>query len=170
MNDPDTRPAADTLDQAAGLRRWAEQNKAHHSAVVHEVAPLPPPAPDRTLILFGPAQAASQAYKTLERWHQQGHQWIGHPARWRVLPVDNNHRDLQALTRQQPRWGLWIDSDLEAFRRAFQTLCQLSEQGGPDHVLALHAGFSRQGLLNNLREAAHRYLGIRLLLIHEISD
>ncbi|HEY0287219.1 MAG TPA: hypothetical protein VGC62_09455 [Pseudomonas sp.] len=170
MNDPDTRPAVETLDQAAGLRRWAEQNKAHPTATAHEVAPLSPPAPDRTLILFGPTQAAGPAHKTLERWHQQGHQWIGHPARWRMLPVDNNHRDLQTLTRQQPRWGLWIDSDLDAFRRAFQTLRQLSEQGGPDHVLALHAGFPRQGLLNNLREAAHRYLGVRLLLIDEISD
>ena len=170
MNDPDTRPAADTLDQAAGLRRWAEKHKANPNATAHQAAPLSSPAPDRTLILFGPTQAAGPAHETLERWHRQGHQWIGHPARWRLLLVDNKHRNLQALTRQQPRWGLWIDSDLDAFRRAFQTLCQLSEQGGPDHVLALHAGFPRQGLLNNLREAAHRYLGVRLLLIDEISD
>lgn len=167
MSDPASRSAVDTLDQAAGLRRWAEQNKAQHSAAVQEVEPS---APDRTLILFGSAQKAGQAHQTLERWHQQGHQWIGHPNRWRVLPVENSRLDLHALTLQQPRWGVWIDSDLEAFRRAFRNLRQLSEQGGPDHVLALHPGFSRQGLLGNLRDAAQHYLGIRLLLINEGHD
>lgn len=167
MSGTDPRSAADTMDQAAGLRRWAEQNKAHHNAAVHEADS---PAPDRTLIVFGTAQVTGQVHQTLERWHHQGHQWIGHPSRWRVLLVESGRRDLQALAHQQPRWGLWIDSDLEAFRRAFQSLRQLSEQGGPDHVLALHPGFARHGLLSNLRDAAQRYLGIRLLLINEVSD
>ncbi|ALQ01316.1 hypothetical protein [Pseudomonas brassicacearum] len=166
MSGPDTLSAVDTMDQAAGLRRWAEQNKAPHTAIVHEAEPA---IPDRTLIVFGTARMTSQVHLTLERWHQQGHRWIGHPNHWRVLPVENSRRDLRVLTLQQPRWGLWIDSDLDAFGQAFQRLRQLSEQGGPDHVLALHPGFPRQGLLCNLQEAAQRYLGIRLLLIHELN-
>lgn len=75
--------------------------------------------------------------------------------------MDNYHRDLPE------RWGVWVDSDLGAFRRTFDTLSQLREQNGPRQVLALHSGFSQHGLLNNLREAAQRYLGTRLLLIDE---
>ena len=134
-------------DQAAGLRHWASQR--------------PLPVVDRTLMLFGAAQAAIQAHNTLERWHRQGHRWVGDPACWRVQAVDNYHRDLPE------RWGVWVDSDLGAFRRTFDTLSQLREQNGPRQVLALHSGFSQHGLLNNLREAAQRYLGTRLLLIDE---
>lgn len=134
-------------DQAAGLRHWASQR--------------PLPVVDRTLMLFGAAQAAIQAHNTLERWHRQGHRWVGDPARWRVQAVDNYHRDLPE------RWGVWVDSDLGAFRRTFDTLSQLREQNGPRQVLALHSGFSQHDLLNNLREAAQRYLGTRLLLIDE---
>ncbi|WP_335944071.1 hypothetical protein [Pseudomonas sp. G166] len=165
----DSPPAVDTLDQAAGLRRWARQNQAHLATTVPGVERLTPSMPDRTLILFGSAQMTVQVYQTLERWHQLGHPWIGHPNRWHVLPVPNTRQDLRALAHRQPRWGLWIDSDLDAFRRTFQTLRQLSEQGGPGQVLALHRGFSRQGLLGNLQHAAQRYLGIRLLLIDEVS-
>ena len=45
-------------DQAAGLRHWASQR--------------PLPVVDRTLMLFGAAQAAIQAHNTLERWHRRG--------------------------------------------------------------------------------------------------
>ncbi|WET09768.1 hypothetical protein P3S72_25335 [Pseudomonas sp. D3] len=134
-------------DQATGLRHWARQQQA--------------PVVDRTLMLFGSAQATVQAHKTLERWHCQGHRWVGDPARWRVQAVDNYHRDLPE------RWSVWVDSDLGAFCRTFSALSLLREQGGPAQVLALHTGFSQQGLLNNLREAAQRYLGMRLLVIDE---
>lgn len=112
-------------------------------------------------MLFGPAHAAALAHKTLERWHHQGQRWVGDPAHWRVQPVDNYQHDLCE------RWAVWVDSDLDAFRRTFNTLSRLREQGGPVKVLAMHAGFAQQGLLNNLREAALRYLGVRLLLIAE---
>jgi hypothetical protein len=134
-------------DQASGLRHWARQQQA--------------PVVDRTLMLFGAAQATVQAHKTLERWHCQGLRWVGDPARWRVQAVDNYHRDLPE------RWSVWVDSDLGAFRRTFSALSLLREQGGPAQVLALHTGFSQQGLLNNLREATQRYLGMRLLVIDE---
>lgn len=121
---------------------------------------------DRTLMLFGGAQACAQAHHTLARWHRQGHRWVGDPGRWHIEAVDNYHRAPHDLPE---RWAVWIDPDLDAFSRTFNTLSRLREHGGPAHVLAMHTGFSRQGLLNNLREAAQRYLGMRLLLIDEIT-
>ena len=131
-------------DQAAGLRQWAQLNH-------------------RTLMLLGTAQEAVLAQETLERWHRQGQRWVGDPARWRVQPVDKYHSD-----PAQSRWGIWLGSDLDGFRRAFNTLSVLRDSGGPTQVLALHAGLPREGLLNNLHEAAQRYLAMRLLLINEI--
>ncbi|WP_411391746.1 hypothetical protein [Pseudomonas sp. MPB23] len=118
---------------------------------------------DRTLILFGSAKEAALSHQTLARWHRQGQRWVGDPARWRVQAVDNYQHDLPA------RWAVWVDDDLDAFSRTFNTLSRLREQGGPAQVLAMHIGFSRKGLLDNLREAAQRYLGMRLLLIDEIA-
>ncbi|MBX8520674.1 hypothetical protein K5D37_13375 [Pseudomonas cichorii] len=141
------------LDQAAGLRRWAR----HHT-------PAPEPVPDRTLMLFGPAHLTGSAHKTLERWHQQGHRWIGHPDRWHVQAVDK----LNSQNLRHPRWGLWIKNHPDTFRQSFGLLRQLQEQNGPACVLALHEGFaSRDGLLNNLIDAAQHYLGIRLLVVDE---
>lgn len=158
---PATAPA---MDQAAGLRRWAEQHRAQHASATQH------PTADRTLVLFGPAHQASQVHLTLERWHRQGHAWVGHPARWCVAPVDNPCTDLHTLSRQQPRWGLWIDNDVDALHRAFVSLRQLRDHGGPSRIMALHQGFSPPGLLSHLREAAQSHLGIHLLLIEEVSD
>jgi hypothetical protein len=163
MSVANNRPAADMLDQAAGLRRWAEQNRLDQAV---------PPAktdigPDRTLMLFSARYMPGQAYATLQRWHQQGHKWIGHPDRWNVRPVDNTVEDLQVLARQQPRWGIWIDSEPDALRRALQSLRDLHERGGPLNLLVLHSGRCRQDRLINLRDVAQRHLGIRLLLIDE---
>ena len=130
-------------DQAAGLRQWAQLNQ-------------------RTLLLFGSAPEALLAQQALERWHRQGQRWVGDPARWRVRAVDKYHPDLA-----QSRWGIWVGSDLGAFERAFNTLSLLHDYGGPGQVLALHSGLPQEGLLSNLREAAQRYLGMRLLLINE---
>ena len=130
-------------DQAAGLRQWAQLNH-------------------RTLMLLGTAQEAALAQETLERWHRQGQRWVGDPARWRVQAVDKYHHDVA-----QSRWGIWVDADLGAFRRAFSNLSALRDSGGPAQVLALHAGLPQAGLLNNLREATQRYLAMRLLLIDE---
>lgn len=130
-------------DQAAGLRQWALLNH-------------------RTLMLLGSAQEAVLAHQALERWHRQGQRWVGDPARWCVQAVDNYQPD-----PAQSRWGIWLGSDLDGFRRAFKTLSVLRDRGGPTQVLALHAGLPREGLLNNLHEAAQRYLAMRLLLINE---
>lgn len=130
-------------DQAAGLRQWAQRNQ-------------------RTLLLFGAAPEAALAQQTLERWHRQGQRWVGDPARWRVQAVDKFQHDLA-----QSRCGVWIDNDLDAFRRTFKRLSALRDSGGPTQVLALHTGLPQAGLLSNLREAAQRYLGIQLLLITE---
>ena len=130
-------------DQAAGLRQWAQTNR-------------------RTLMLLGSEQEAVLAHKALERWHRQGQRWVGDPTRWRVQAVDKYQRD-----HAQSRWGIWVGSDLDAFRRAFNILSVLRDSGGPTQVLALHTGLPREGLLNNLHEAAQRYLAMRLLLINE---
>jgi hypothetical protein len=158
-----SEPAADTQDQASGLRLWAEQNRADQAAakarLTHES--------ERTLMLFGLQQGQQHAHQTLMRWHQQGHRWVGQPERWRVVTVDDNSQDLPALARQQPRWGLWIDSAPDGVRQALQDLRQLHERGGPLNLLVLHTGHCRPDLLIHLRDVAWRYLGIRLLLIDE---
>lgn len=123
------------------MRQWAQLNR-------------------RTLMLLGSEQEAVLAHQALERWHRQGQRWVGDPGRWRVQAVDNYQRDVA-----QSRWGIWVGSDLDAFRRAFSHLSSLRD--GPTQVLALHAGLPQAGLLNNLREAAQRYLAIRLLLVNE---
>jgi len=134
-------------DQAAGLRHWASQR--------------PLPVVDRTLMLFGAAQAAVQAHNTLERWHRQGHRWV-------ATPRAGAFRLWITITATCPNAGACgSTATVGAFRRTFDTLSQLREQNGPRQVLALHSGFSQHGLLNNLREAAQRYLGTRLLLIDE---
>lgn len=132
-------------DQAAGLRQWASQRVTQH-----------------TLLLLGSEREAVLAQGALERWHRKGQRWVGDPTHWRVQPVDKYQHDVA-----QSRWGIWVDADLGAFRRAFSNLSALRDSGGPAQVLALHAGLPQAGLLNNLREAAQRYLAMRLLLINE---
>lgn len=145
----------DLLDQAAGLRRWASQQQMQTA----EAAPA-----SRTLLLYGPRHQVPWARQTLERWHAQGRQWVGDPARWHVLAHDSTVPAALA----EGRWSVWIDRDAQAFRKAFRALQALRQQGGPASVLALHAGLaSPGGLLDNLREAAAGYLGIRLLIIDE---
>ncbi|HEX8542328.1 MAG TPA: hypothetical protein VF671_11535 [Pseudomonas sp.] len=158
-------PPADTLDQAAGLRRWAEQNRADQAVAFAPARPTT--APERILMLFGTCYVAGQAYATLKRWHHLGHKWIGHPDRWRVVPVGISVKDFQPLVRQQPRWGIWINSEPDALRRSLQSLRQLRERGGPHNLLVLYADPPRPDLLHSFREAAQRHLGIRLLLIDE---
>lgn len=153
----------ETQDQAAGLRLWAEQNRADQISARAK----PASDPERTLMLFGSHQPSGQAHKTLTRWHQQGQRWIGDPERWRVVSVDDVNQNLTALARQQPRWGLWIGDGPDASRHALQDLRHLHERGGPLNLLVLHSGQSRPDQLNHLRDVAWRYLGIRLLLIDE---
>ncbi|WP_249679231.1 hypothetical protein [Pseudomonas abieticivorans] len=148
-------------DQAAGLRRWAERQAAQGSP--------------RVLMLVGEPTLAAQlptlALGTLTRWQATGQQWVGDPARWRVVALGADTVHLHALTRQQPRWGLWVDTDVNGFRRAYLNLRRLSEAGGPKRLLVLHPGMpSHLGLLDNLRQAAAKFLGVQLLLVDECTS
>lgn len=106
--------------------------------------------------------------RALQRWHANGHAWVGDPQRWRVVVMDSDSPHLQTLAGQQARWALWVDRDLNSFRRAYLALRQLREHGGPQRLLVVHDGIpSHAGLLGNLRQAAANFLGIELLLLDE---
>ena len=161
-------------DQAAGLRRWAEQFAAvQPAAEVEVVEAVPAPAePPVTLLVVGvPGAAAARPRRVqgvLARWAANGHRWVGAPTRWKVVPLDPDSPHLDVLASQQSRWALWVDSDLDSFRRAYLTLRRLAEADGPQRLLVLHPGIaSHRGLLGNLQQAAAGFLGIELLLLAE---
>ncbi|RAH39114.1 hypothetical protein [Halomonas sp. SL1] len=163
-------------DQAAGLRAWAERSgRATGGAAPAAPVEAPAsrdtePAPSATLVVVGlPGTSAEQAARVtelFEEWAGRGRRWVGDPRRWKVVPLAVSSPHLAALVEQQPRWALWVGSDAEAFRRAFGVLARLAAAGGPRRLLAVHPpGMSRLGLLDNLRQAAGRYLGIDLLVM-----
>ena len=142
-----------TADQASGLRQWAGQATAR-----------------RTLVVVGlPGTTAHYSQWVLDllaNWANQGQRWVGTPDAWRIAPVQVNSPHLTTLIDQQPRWALWVGNDLDAFRRSFRVLLQLRNLGGPGRLLAVHPiDMSRRGLLNNLQQAAWRYLGVELLVM-----
>lgn len=168
-------------DQAAGLRRWAEQ-LAGTADAEQSLAPAPPvhstPAPRReldvTLLVVGvPGAASSQTRRVqgvLARWASAGQRWVGTPTRWKVVPLEADSPHLAVLASQQSRWGLWVGDDEDAFRRAWRQLRTLREHGGPSRLLLLHDGIpSGAGLLDNLRQAALGYLQVDLLVLAEPS-
>ncbi|MDR5866895.1 hypothetical protein [Halomonas koreensis] len=167
-------------DQAAGLRAWAEregrttQGAAPAAPVEAPVeapeSPAAEPAPTTTLVVVGlpdtSAEQAARVTELFEEWAGRGRRWVGDPRRWKVVPLAVSSPHLAALAEQQPRWALWVGGDAEAFRRAFGVLARLAAAGGPRRLLAVHPpGMSRLGLLDNLRQAAGRYLGIDLLVM-----
>lgn len=172
-------------DQAAGLRRWAEQQGLASPAempppaapeVVVEASVEPSPShaaqPRQTLMVVGlpdaSAQQSARAWQTLQRWHANGHRWLGDPQLWRIVALDVDSPHFGVLAAQQSRWALWVDSDLDSFRRAYLTLRRLAEADGPQRLLVLHPGIaSHRGLLGNLQQAAAGFLGIELLLLAE---
>ncbi|MDR5861385.1 hypothetical protein QC758_00180 [Halomonas campisalis] len=102
----------------------------------------------------------------LQVWADEGRRWVGDPRAWRVVALAADSPHLPVLAGQQSRWALWVDSDAEAFRRAYRVLKQVAEQGGPQRLLAVHPpDVGPEGLLENLRCAADRYLGIDLLVL-----
>lgn len=162
-------------DQAAGLRRWAEQFAAGQPpALEPEVVAVAPvrAEPAVTLLAVGvpgaPDARARRVQAVLARWAANGHRWVGSPTRWKVVPLDPDSPHLDVLASQQSRWALWVGDDEEAFRRAWRQLRTLREHGGPARLLVLHDGIATNaGLLDNLRQAAASYLQVELLLIEE---
>ena len=123
-----------------------------------------------TLMVLGLPGSATchtdRVAELLESWSRDGRRWVGDPKAWHIvaLPVTSSH--LSLLTTQQPRWALWVDDDLDAFRRGYRLLKQIAERGGPNRLIAVHPpGVGRQGLLNNLQYVAQAYFGIELLVL-----
>ena len=162
-------------DQAAGLRRWAEQFAACQPPALEPEAVAVAPAraePAVTLLAVGvpggPDARARRVQAVLARWAANGHRWVGAPMRWKVVPLEPDSPHLDVLASQQSRWALWVGDDEEAFRRAWRQLRTLREHGGPARLLVLHDGIATNaGLLDNLRQAAASYLQVELLLIEE---
>jgi len=137
---------------------------------VEAPAPLAPPRPKMPLIVVGlPGSGAAQVNKVnarLEQWSALGRRWAGEPDDWDIRIVKAESSDLSQLREQYSRWALWISSDADTFAAMFRTLRQVHERGGPRRLLALHEPhLPRQGLLNNLRQAADYYLNMELLVL-----
>ncbi|PAU79367.1 hypothetical protein CK498_03065 [Halomonas salipaludis] len=166
-------------DQAAGLRQWAGELDQTTAADVDTPSVVTPRrdaavscSGDRALLVVGlPDGDTARVYRLLDAWRHQGQAWVGDPQGWRVVALDENSPHLATLAAQQTRWALWVDSDPDAFRRSYCLLRRLAERGGPHGLLLLHPrlGVSR-GLLNNLRQAAADFLGIRLLMVRQAGQ
>ncbi|WGI25567.1 hypothetical protein QEN58_00475 [Halomonas alkaliantarctica] len=182
-------------DQASGLRKWAslqrQQQQAEGTvdvaaaehvpedtapllapalATVEEPAAMTPPKPKIPLIVVGlPGSGAPQVNKVkarLGQWSRLGRSWAGDPDDWDIRIAMAETSDLAQLRDQYSRWALWISSDADTFAGMFGTLRQLHERGGPRRLLALHEPhLPRQGLLDNLRQAADYYLNMELLVL-----
>jgi hypothetical protein len=137
--------------------------------------PLPPVQPpngehERTLMVLGlPGTAerhTARVTELLESWSQEGRRWVGDPLAWRIVALPINSTHLSLLADQQSRWALWIDDDLEAFRRGYRMLKQIAERGGPRRLIAVHSpGVGPKGLLSNLQYVAETHFGIELLVL-----
>lgn len=154
-------------DQAAGLRQWAG---THHASSPRDNSHRDAVPTCKTLMVVGlPGVSPFQAQRVrdlLEYWDAQGRRWVGPSAQWQVVPVEVTSPHLPLLFTQQSRWALWVDSDSNAFRRAFGVLTRLHDQQLPHRLLAVHAPqMPRKGLLDNLQQAAWSCLGIDLLVM-----
>ncbi len=141
-------------DQAAGLRQPARRT---------------PPVQGPTLMVVGLPGGAADTRPVVERlagWARRGRRWVGDPGAWRIVPLDPASPHLPLLASQQRRWALWVESDADAFRRAYYTLKILRRHPGPSRLLALHApDLPRAGLLSNLQHGARRFLGVELMVL-----
>lgn len=129
-----------------------------------------PPGPKIPLVVVGlPGRGAPQVSKVkarLGQWSALGRSWAGDPDDWDIHIVKAEDTDLAQLRDEYSRWALWINSDADAFAAMYRTLRLLREHGGPSRLLALHEPhLPRQGLLDNLREAADYYLSMELLVL-----
>lgn len=125
---------------------------------------------DVTLMVLGlPGTAerhTARVTELLESWAREGRRWVGDPRAWRIVALSVDSPHLPLLAAQQSHWALWVDDDLEAFRRGYRLLKQIAEQGGPRRLLAVHPpGVGQQGLLANLQYVADAYFDIDLLVL-----
>ncbi|SHF55571.1 hypothetical protein SAMN02745148_02968 [Modicisalibacter ilicicola DSM 19980] len=151
------------VDQAAGLRRWAETQAPPRQAATTG-------SPSRVLVTLGLPRGAeadvTPVGEALMRWHEQGQRWVGDPATWRIVALSVNSPHFSTLASQQTRWALWVGDDPDGFRRGYAILKRMVQQGGPRRLLLVHPTLpSRAGLLDNLQQAAALFLGVQLLVI-----
>jgi len=197
-------------DQAAGLRRWAQEREASGDEVPEEAvrsddqppaddadrgpdapdmigsaqasepepepeskpgpepAPEPEPIPTIPLMVLGlpKVDGVERAQAALVSWSRRGKRWVGDPAAWQVVACDAHSPRLADLANQEKRWALWVDTDGDGFRQAFNVMQAVRRGGGPRRMLALHPPVaSRRGLLNNLQQAAREAFDIDLLVL-----
>lgn len=161
------------IDQAAGLRRWAQAGLDSQSER-EDAAPVQPSVvsavASRALMVVGLAGGENAAmqpvHDALQRWHGQGQRWVGAPEAWRLVPINVDSPHLSTLLGEQAHWALWVGDDGDGFRRAYRMLKRLAQRGGPKRLLLVHPPLaSRAGLLSNLQQAAAEFLGFELWIV-----
>lgn len=182
-------------DQAAGLRKWADLQRQQRGempedTLMAEASPAAPvskeaasvyaasamqptvevpPAVKQPLVVVGLSPHQYQVNKVksrLSQWSALGRRWAGNPDDWDIHLIDPATANLPLLSARYSRWALWVNSDADAFMSMYRILRQVHDNKGPKRLLALHEPhLPRQGLLDNLREAAAGYLDTELLLL-----
>ncbi|GAA5175084.1 hypothetical protein [Modicisalibacter zincidurans] len=161
------------IDQAAGLRRWAQAGLGSQPEQHQELetkATVAPAVASRVLMIVGLAGGENASlqpvHDALQRWREQGQRWVGEPEQWRLVPIAVDSPHLATLLGQQGHWALWVGGEGDGFRRAYRTLKRLAQRGGPKRLLLVHPPFaSRAGLLSNLQQAAAEFLGLELWIV-----
>ena len=128
----------------------------------------PEPAPTIPLMVLGlpKVDGIERAQAALVSWSRQGKRWVGDPAAWQVVACDAHSPRLAQLASQEKRWALWVETDGDGFRQAFNVMRAVRRGGGPRRMLALHPPVaSRRGLLNNLQQMAREAFDIDLLVL-----
>lgn len=153
------------MDQAATLRKWA-LNQVQQTQVLLATSALV----KKQLVVIGlprdVCDAGERVYDRMHRWARRGHAWVGYQDDWNVIAVSAGDSRFGIYASEEKRWALWIDTDTDAFRRAYQLLKLVQENGGPKRILALHdPGLDPKGLLSNLRQAATDFCGIELIFL-----
>lgn len=166
--DATAAPAAPVTAEEAAVH--TQDAMAPTVASAAEPATVTPPRPQKPLVVVGlPNTGAEQVDKVrgrLGQWSALGRQWAGDPQDWKIQVVMADTPSLATLAKAHARWALWVSSDADAFASMYRVLRQVREHGGPRRLLALHEPhLPRQGLLENLRDAAAHYLDIELLLL-----
>ncbi|WP_234269698.1 hypothetical protein [Billgrantia ethanolica] len=159
-----------TGNKAENVRPKQASGQAAGAKAAGELPRSPLSRGGRTLMVLGlPGTAerhTARVSELLESWAHEGRHWVGDPRAWRIVALSISSPHLSLLAAQQSQWALWIDDDLEAFRRGYRMLKQISEQGGPRRLIAVHPpGVGRQGLLSNLQYVAEAYFDIELLVL-----
>lgn len=155
-------------DQAASLRAWALE-KARESQEP-QTPPSPAPGQQQRLVIAGlPGLGLKQSdlvFERLQRWADRGFRWVGDPRQWELIALGEDAVSSAGLARECKRWALWVDTDIRAFDKAYQSLKLMQSLGPPARVLALHEpGLPRKGLLDNLVSTAVIYCGIDLVVL-----